>query len=123
LVGDFCLSVQDQIDPTYGGEYIEGAVGQPTYINPILAPSNDVDSDITQLVYNGLLKYDNSGKLVSDLAESYDISDDKTQYTFHLKHGVTWHDDQPFTAADVLYTVNLISDPAYKSPCAPIGRE
>jgi peptide/nickel transport system substrate-binding protein len=91
-------------------------VGQPIYINPILSPSNDVDADITQIVYNGLLKYDKDGKIVPDLAESYDISDDKTEYTFHLRHGVTWHDDQPFTANDVLYTVNLISDPAYKSP-------
>ena len=102
--------------PNYGGEYIEGVVGQPMNINPILAPSNDIDSDITQIIYNGLLKYDSEGKLVPDLAESYDISDDKTQYTFHLRHGITWHDGQPFTATDVLYTVNLISDPNYKSP-------
>lgn len=102
--------------PAYGGEYIEGMAGQPIYINPILAPSNDVDSDITQIVYNGLLKFDREGKLVPDLAESYDISDDKTEYTFHLRKGVAWHDGQELTANDVLYTVNLISDPAYKSP-------
>lgn len=102
--------------PAYGGEYIEGIVGQPVYINPILSQSNDVDADIVQVVYSSLLKYDKQGNLIPDLTESYEVSDDKTTYTFHLRHGVTWHDNQPFNANDVLYTVNLISDPAYKSP-------
>ncbi len=63
-----------------------------------------------------MLKYDSDGKLQPDLAESYDISDDKTLYTFHLRKNATWQDGQPFTANDVLFTINLISDPDYKSP-------
>ncbi|HPN96379.1 MAG TPA: ABC transporter substrate-binding protein [Candidatus Moranbacteria bacterium] len=102
--------------PAYGGEYIEGIVGQPVYINPILSQSNDVDADLVQLAYSGLLKYDSAGNIISDLAENYEISEDKTAYTFHLKKNVTWHDGQPFTANDILFTVNLISDPSYKSP-------
>ncbi|MFA6383165.1 MAG: ABC transporter substrate-binding protein [Parcubacteria group bacterium] len=100
----------------YGGEYIEGIVGQPQHINPVISQSNNADEDLTQLVYSGLLKYDSRGDLIPDLAESYDISDDKTTYTFHLKKDVEWHDGQPFAAADVLYTTNILSDPAYKSP-------
>lgn len=100
----------------YGGEYIEGIIGQPVHINPILAPSNEVDSDLSQLVFNSLLKYDTNGNIAPDLAESWELSDDKTTYTFHLKRNVLWHDSQNFTASDVLFTVNLISDPAYKSP-------
>jgi len=105
-----------KVQPAFGGEYIEGMIGQPVYINPVLSQSNDVDADIVQMVFNGLLKYDKDGKLISDLAKDYEISGDKTTYTFHLKPGVSWHDGQPFTASDVLFTVNLISDPAYKSP-------
>lgn len=100
----------------FGGEYTEGSVGQPAHINPILAPSNDVDADLSQIIYNGLLKYDDRGTLVPDLAESYEINDEKTTYTFHLKKNVTWHDGLPFKADDVFFTFNLISDPAYKSP-------
>ncbi len=100
----------------FGGEYKEGSVGQPAHINPVLALSNDIDSDLSQIIYNGLLKYDKQGKLIPDLAESYEISDDKTTYTFHLRKNVTWHDGTPFTAGDVLFTFNLISDPTYKSP-------
>jgi peptide/nickel transport system substrate-binding protein len=102
--------------PAYGGEYIEGIVGQPTYINPLLSQSNDVDGDLSQIIYNGLLEYDGQGNLRPDLAESYDMSDDKTTYTFHLRKDVTWHDGVSFTAQDVLFTINIISDPAYKSP-------
>ncbi len=102
--------------PNYGGEYVEGAVGQPSHINPIISPSNNADEDLVQLVYSGLLKYDGQGKIIPDLAESYEISDDKTLYTFHLKNNITWHDGEPFTANDVSFTANILGDPAYKSP-------
>jgi peptide/nickel transport system substrate-binding protein len=100
----------------FGGEYIEGVIGQPLHINPVISQSNNADEDITQIIYSGLLKYGNDGNILPDLAESYEVSEDKTTYTFHLKQNVLWHDGQPFTAADVLYTTAIISDPAYKSP-------
>lgn len=102
--------------PKYGGEYIEGIVGQPIHVNPLISPSNSSDEDLVQVVYSSLLKYDGSGELIPDLAESYEISDDKMTYTFHLRKDVVWHDGQKLTANDVLFTVNLMSDPAYKSP-------
>jgi len=75
-----------------------------------------VDGDLVQLIYNGLLKYDNQGNLIPDLAESYEVSEDKVTYTFRLKKNVTWHDGEPFTAEDVIFTTNIISDPGYRSP-------
>ncbi|MFA4817920.1 MAG: ABC transporter substrate-binding protein [Parcubacteria group bacterium] len=62
------------------------------------------------------MKYDGQGKIIPDLAESYEISDDKTLYTFHLKNNVAWHDGEPFTANDVMFSANILGDPAYKSP-------
>ena len=105
-----------QVIPKYGGEYIEGIVGQPTYINPLLSQSNDVDGDISQIIYNGIMKYDGQGEVISDLAESYEISEDKTRYTFHLKQNVLWHDGVPFSGQDVIFTINTLSDPSFKSP-------
>ena len=102
--------------PTYGGEYIEGIVGQPAHVNPLLSSSNETDADLSRLIYSGLFKYDSQGKISSDLAESYDLSDDKTTYTVHLRTNVTWHDGETFNASDVIFTINLLSDPAYKSP-------
>ncbi|MFA5926276.1 MAG: peptide ABC transporter substrate-binding protein [Parcubacteria group bacterium] len=102
--------------PVIGGEYKEGIVGQPLYVNPILAAGNDADADLCALVYSGLFKYDSEGKIVPDLAESYEISDDKLTYTLHLKKDIKWQDDEPFTANDVLFTIQAIQDPAFKSP-------
>ncbi|MDO8240781.1 MAG: ABC transporter substrate-binding protein [Candidatus Moranbacteria bacterium] len=100
----------------FGGEYIEGVVGQPLHINPILSVSNNADDDLSQMIFSSLFKYDNQGKLINDLVDNYEVSDDKTQYTVHLKNNAQWHDGQPLTATDVLFTINLIADPAYKSP-------
>lgn len=100
----------------YGGEYIEGIVGQPQDINPLLASSNQTDADISQLVYSGLFKYNGEGQVVPDLAEGYSLSSDHTTYTVHLRKNATWQDGQPVTADDVIFTIGLLSDPSYKSP-------
>jgi peptide/nickel transport system substrate-binding protein len=100
----------------YGGEYIEGIVGQPRNVNPLLAASNQTDADISSLVYSSLFKYDGQGKLAPDLAEGYDLSPDHTTYTVHLRKSALWQDGQPVTADDVVFTINLLSDPSYGSP-------
>lgn len=99
-----------------GGEYIEGMVGNPARVNPALSASNDIDSDLSQIIFNGLMKYDGEGNLINDLTDSYEISDDKLTYTFHLKNNVFWHDGEKFTAEDVIFTTNTIANPVYKSP-------
>jgi peptide/nickel transport system substrate-binding protein len=62
-------------------------------------------------VYNGLIRYDKNMRFEGDLAESWDISDDGREITFHLRKGVKWHDGEPFTSADVLFTYKLMIDP------------
>lgn len=102
--------------PAYGGEYIEGIVGQPMHINPIISSSNNADDDLSQIIFSSLFKYDAQGSLIQDLTESYSISEDKTEYVINLRKDVSWHDGEKLTAEDVLFTINLLSDPAYKSP-------
>ncbi|MFH2062698.1 MAG: ABC transporter substrate-binding protein [bacterium] len=102
--------------PADGGQYIEASVGGPRFVNPILAFSNDVDLDITKLVFSGLIKTDNRGTLVPDLAESFAVDEDGKTYTFVLREGVTWHDGAPFSASDVAATFGFIKDPSFKSP-------
>lgn len=101
---------------SYGGEYIEGIVGQPSHINPVISGSNNTDEDLVQLMYSGLMKHNSDGRLENDLVESYEISEDKTAYTIRLRKDALWHDGTPLSASDVLFTLNLIGDPAYKSP-------
>ena len=105
-----------EIKPAEGGIYIEGAVGFPRWINPLYAPSNDVDRDLTELIFSGLLKYDLNGKIVLDLARDYKILENGKIYEFYLKENLFWSDGKPLTADDVIFTIKSIQDPNAKSP-------
>jgi len=54
--------------PANGGEYSEALIGQPKLINPLFSSINEVDADLTSLVYSGLFRFDKDQKLVPDLA-------------------------------------------------------
>ena len=56
-------------------------------------------------VYEGLFDYDNDGKMVPMLAESYEMSADGKTVTFKLRKNVRWHDGKPFTSADVKFSI------------------
>ena len=98
-----------------GGVLIEGMVGQPTTINPLFA-ANEIDQSLSSLVYRGLLKSDGKGGIVNDLADSYEKSEDGRRWVVHLKKDVFWHDGTPFTADDVIFTINAIQNPDTRSP-------
>lgn len=112
--GKIYLSLTKEV-PDFGGIYSEGIIGQPGYINPLLSQSNEVDAAISNIIYSGLLKNNESGQLVSDLAERYDISGDNKEYTFYIRKGVKWHDNMDLTANDVVFTVNALMNPNFKS--------
>ena len=102
------------LTPANGGILKEGVLGQPRFINPALA-SNDVDRDITELTFAGLMEYDLSGKLVPGLAEEYTIDSTKTIYEITLKQEIYWSDGKPITADDIVFTVQILQDPSFKS--------
>lgn len=103
--------------PDYGGEYTEGLIGQPVYLNPVLSASSSVDTDIAKLIYAQLLKFDKDLKLTPDLAASLPaISSDQKTYTLKLKEGLKWQDGKPLTADDVVFTIGVIQNTEYESP-------
>ena len=100
--------------PAYGGTLTEGIVGTPRFINPVLA-SSDADRDMTVLVYSGLMRANNNGRLINDMAEKYEISEDGLIYTFTLKPDLVWQDGEPVTAEDIIFTIEKTKDPSMKS--------
>ncbi|GEK80171.1 ABC transporter substrate-binding protein [Agrococcus baldri] len=90
---------------------------KPVVFNP-LAPGQGAEQLTMSLVYNGLFNVGPDFEPVPRLAESWDVSDDATSYTFHLRDGLTWSDDEPITADDVVFTYNLFADPDVASPNA-----
>lgn len=105
------------IVPAYGGTYREGVVGSsPRLINPVLASDSDADKTIARIIYPSLLFYDTGAHLVPSIADSYTVDPAGKHYHFVLKNNLVWDDGQPLTAADVVFTVNLIQDASYNSP-------
>ncbi len=99
--------------PDVGGTYTEGIAGMPQFINPLLAHYNQVDQDLTALIFNGLTRSDGQGGLEPELAKSWEISEDGLAYLFRLREDVRWQDGQPFTADDVLFTIGLMQSPEF----------
>jgi peptide/nickel transport system substrate-binding protein len=73
---------------------------------------------LTNLIFNGLLKYDREVNLSGDLAEKWEASEDQLTIRFHLRRNVRWHDGKPCTGRDVEYTYKLYVDPATPTPYA-----
>jgi peptide/nickel transport system substrate-binding protein len=82
-------------------------------LNPLYASLNPVDADITSLIFEGLVRINDYGEPVPQLAESWVISNDGLEYVFTLRQDILWHDGTPFTADDVLYTTSLLHSPAF----------
>ncbi|MBM4426929.1 MAG: peptide ABC transporter substrate-binding protein, partial [Chloroflexi bacterium] len=91
-----------------GGIYTEALVGSMGRMNPMLDWNNSVDRDINRLLFSGLVKFDSRGLPQPDLADSWGASSDGTIYNFSIRQNAVWHDGQPVTSDDVLFTVELI---------------
>ncbi|WP_127753237.1 ABC transporter substrate-binding protein [Devosia sp. 1566] len=69
---------------------------------------------VKTVAYEGLVRYDHEWKTVlPNLAESWEASDDATEYTFTLRDGVKWSDGTPYTTEDIAFTVEMYQDPDY----------
>jgi peptide/nickel transport system substrate-binding protein len=95
--------------------FIQSSIGDARRLNPIIA-NDSASGTINELVFNGLVKYDKNIKLVGDLAERWDISNNGRTITFHLRKGITWHDGAEFSAADCLFTYQKLIDPNVATP-------
>ncbi len=115
LISSFYVG-HTKVVPALGGTYVEGVVGQPRFINPIYGETNDIDRTLIDLVFSGLMTYDKDGKLVTDLADSYNVLNDGKTYEFTLKDDIFWHDGKPLTADDIIFTIKTIQNSDYKSP-------
>ncbi len=106
----------DEIEPDFGGDYVEGIAGVPARVNPFFAGENTVDATLASLVFAGLTRLDEGGVPFPDLAETWTISPDGTLYTFSLRPGLLWQDGVPLTAEDIIFTYELLQSPDLRNP-------
>jgi oligopeptide transport system substrate-binding protein len=85
---------------------------EPKSLDPELS-IGEPEHVLTSALFEGLLRIDGkTGKPVAGVAESWDISEDGTVYTFHLRANARWTDGHPVTAGDFVYSWKRLLDPA-----------
>lgn len=95
--------------PTEGGTFIAASDGDPRTLSGLYANDGNSLLSVTYLAEPLILGGENWGDSIEPLlAESWDVSEDGLEYTFHLRQGVTWHDGEAFTSEDVLFTYNAV---------------
>lgn len=100
--------------PSAESVYTEGVAGTWQRINPIFATENQVDADLSRLIFAGLVRVGPDGQVLPDMAELPEISEGGRTYTFRLRDGLEWHDGRPVTAQDVRFTIERITDPDFR---------
>jgi peptide/nickel transport system substrate-binding protein len=110
LMGYLAVTTAAVPRPLSGGAYVEGVVGVPQQLNPLVSdPARDpIAADIRALLFDGLMRIGADGLPEPALAESWEVDDAGVSYTFTLRNDVTWHDGSRLTADDALFTFRAI---------------
>lgn len=93
--------------PARGGDYAEGVVGQPSYVNPILA-SSDTDRLLVRLLFSN----------IKNIASKIEVDKTGRTWKVRLQEKLVWSDGEKLTSDDVYYAVKQIQNPETHSPLA-----
>jgi peptide/nickel transport system substrate-binding protein len=104
------ITSQATPEPTQGGIYTEALIGTPQRLNPLLEYYDAADRDINRLIFSSLVKFDSRGLPIGDLADRWGVSKDGTIYNLTLKENLRWQDGKPLTAADVVFTIEMMKN-------------
>ncbi len=90
-------------------------LGAFTTANPLFAVGA-ADVSVSRLVFSSLFQLAPDGTLKPDVATGYQVDEKGLVYTVDLRTDVRWHDGEPLTSKDVVYTYDSIKSPDVKSP-------
>ncbi len=93
-------------------------ISQIPTLDPAQETTGIVAGELLSNLFSGLVQFDQQLGLLPDLAETWEVSPDGLQYTFKLRPGLTFHNGDPLTSADVVYTHQRTTDPDFASPHA-----
>ncbi len=97
-------------DAPRGGRLVRHLSSDPAHLNPITS-SDYYEGLVTEYIYETLAERDvETYEFIPLLAESWEISEDKTAFTFHLNKNAKWQDGMPVTSADVKYSYDIFFD-------------
>jgi peptide/nickel transport system substrate-binding protein len=103
--------------PVGARRYVEGAIGEAVSVSPLTAVTQ-VDRDLVALVFSGLVRNGPDGTLVPDLASRWSVDAEGKVWTVTLRDDARWHDGEPVTSEDVVYTIQTLQNPDYTGPAS-----
>ncbi|MGM0438957.1 MAG: ABC transporter substrate-binding protein [Patescibacteria group bacterium] len=115
ILSSFIYFKNTEIAPTEGGEYTEGLLGSPRFLNPIYSQKSEVDKDLTEILYSGLMHYGEENKIEPLLAESVETEDNR-RFEVTLKDDIYWSDGEEITTEDIEFTLEMIQSRNVQSP-------
>ena len=107
-------------EPVSGGTLVVSIASDPGHFNPAIT-TGFTQHVVADSIFNGLVGLDENLDPVPDLADSWEISEDGTTYTFNLHPGVLWHDGTPFTSADVKFSFEEVLLEYHSRTAAALG--
>lgn len=118
LLGKTAFAQEPPQSPT--GRVVVGLSQEPTVFNPLMVHI-EVDDGVNFSLFDALFRISPEGVIIPNLAaevpsqKNGGISEDGLNWRIKLRDDVTWHDGEPFTAEDVKYTLELITDPDFRA--------
>jgi peptide/nickel transport system substrate-binding protein len=113
------LRAARQEEPTPGGNLRIGfLISQIVTLDPGQLSQGVVAGSILPSIFSSLVQFDQDLGIIPDLAESWEVSEDGTQYSFTLRPDLTFHNGDTLTSADLLYTYERTTNPDFASPHA-----
>ncbi len=97
-----------------GGTYTEATIGKINSMNPLFATTNS-EKALSKLMFAELVSNDFSGHPGLELAKSLNSSENGKVWKLKLKDGLKWSDGEPITIDDVMYTIEIVQNPAVSS--------
>jgi oligopeptide transport system substrate-binding protein len=91
------------------------AISEPPSLEPALI-DNQIAGDISNQLFEGLVRLDENGNITAGVAEKWDISEDKTVYTFYLNKDAKWSNGDPVTAEDFVFSWERVLNPLTAAP-------
>ncbi len=112
-----CVGQNPSLPTQQSRTLMVGATLEPPTMNPSASPAASIPQVLLYNVYETLVKLDPEGTLKPLLAQEWDVSDDRTVYTFRLNPAANFASGKPVTAASVVTSFNRIkTEPAIAAP-------
>lgn len=103
-------STATQVGRVPGASVVVGTTGVPASLDFTTTGGAAIPQALMANVYEGLVRIDPAGQVAPHLAESWEVSPDRTRYTFRLREGVRFSNGDPFTAESAKFSIEYVRD-------------